>query len=92
IPAERRAYLVAEDLFAQPEQRLASLCTALGLPADEAAVAAMMHPETSPFARIGPAGASLGDDPDFLRDPHFRAPPTGEGTQPPSSPVPEKAA
>jgi hypothetical protein len=32
----------------------------------------MLHPEESPFARIGPFGAYLGDEPEFLRDPAFR--------------------
>jgi hypothetical protein len=73
IPAERQVRLRAEDLFATPETELARVATALGLPADERAVTAMLHPEDSPFARIGPFGAQLGDEPEFLRDPLFRA-------------------
>ncbi len=71
VPAERQVELPVEELFARPEARLAEFCAALALPADEAAVAAMLHPESSPFACIGPVGANLGDNPHFLRAPHF---------------------
>ena len=49
------------------------LAVAGELPADDGAIAAMLHPEQSPFARLGPFGAHLGDEPEFLRDPAFRA-------------------
>jgi hypothetical protein len=35
----------------------------------------MLHPESSPFAGVGPVGANLGDDPRFLRAPRFDIPP-----------------
>ncbi len=94
VPAERQVELPVEELFARPEARLGELCAALALPADEAAVAAMLHPESSPFACIGPVGANLGDDPHFLRAPHFPAPPPAEPPVQPavSSPAPTPSA
>lgn len=46
-----------EDLLSSPAEGLARLAGDLGLPADAAAVAAMLRPETSPFAGPGPFGA-----------------------------------
>lgn len=69
IPPERQMRIRAEDVIAAPETQLAAIAAALGLPADKNAVAAMLHPEASPFAAIGPLGANFGDDPDFLRRP-----------------------
>ena len=36
----------------------------------------MKHPERSPFAGLGPPGATLGNDPGFLADPVLRVRPT----------------
>jgi hypothetical protein len=90
LPAERQVELRVDELFVRPEARLAELCAALALPDDEGAVAAMLHPESSRFACIGPVGANLGDDPHFLRAPHFPAPPPAETAVGPtvSSPAP----
>jgi hypothetical protein len=55
--------------LADPSDRLRSLCRRLKLRADDEAVGAMLHPERSPFASMGPVGANLGDDRDFLRRP-----------------------
>jgi hypothetical protein len=87
VPAERQVELPVEELFTRPEARLTELCAALALPADAAAVAAMLHPESSPFACIGPVGANLGDNPHFLRAPHFpAAAPAETAVQPAASP------
>ena len=71
IPAERQVRVQAEAFLARPDTELAALAAALGLPADADAVAAMLHPETSPFALMGPIGANFGDDPQFLRNPYL---------------------
>ena len=68
---DRRVVVRMENLLADPRGQLADLCTRLDLPNDDAAVAQMLHPESSPFASLGPVGANLGDDPAFLRDPTF---------------------
>jgi hypothetical protein len=71
VAPERRVFLRIESLLAVPHAELSDLCTRLDLPNDEATVAEMLHPEKSPFASLGPAGANLGDDPAFLRNPTF---------------------
>ncbi|UOM35546.1 sulfotransferase [Acuticoccus sp. I52.16.1] len=61
-----------EDVAADPEATLTRLAGALGLRDDAAAIEAMLHPERSPFAAVGPIGAPYGDDRTFLREPAFR--------------------
>lgn len=58
-----------EALLAQPRLYLPQIAEWLGLRSDEEAIAAMLHPEDSPFARPGPAGATYGNDLDFLANP-----------------------
>ena len=60
-----------EDLAQNPETELARLAQALGLPADEAAIAAIVKPEASPFAGPGPLGAQHAGD--ILPLPQLRA-------------------
>ena len=50
------------------------LCAWLGIRDDAAAVAAMTHPERSPFAHYGPDNAPMGNDRLFLESPELRAP------------------
>jgi hypothetical protein len=78
IPAARQVRVQAEAFLAQPDREVAALAAALRLPADAAAVAAMLHPEESPFALMGPVGANFGDDPQFLRNPHLHPYPDEE--------------
>jgi hypothetical protein len=61
----------AEDVLNEPAAQLRSIASALGVRADDDAVAAMSHPESSPFARLGPrcTGVTGGSDPEFLRSP-----------------------
>jgi Sulfotransferase family len=71
VPPERVLRVRAEDVLNDPERRLAAIAQWLGLRTDAAAIAAMRHPEASPFARFGPEGSGVigGHDPEFLRDP-----------------------
>jgi hypothetical protein len=71
VMPERLAVLRMDALLADPHSALSDLCARLHLANDETAMAAMLHPENSPFAGFGPVGANLGDDPTFLRDPTF---------------------
>jgi hypothetical protein len=72
---ERVMRVRAEDVLNDPQRQLTSIAGWLGLRADAAAVAAMCHPEASPYARFGPAGSGVigGLDPGFLHDPIPRA-------------------
>lgn len=87
IPADRQARIRAEELLSEPHRALSSVSQQLGLPVDAEISAAMMRPERSPFAHIGPPGGRFGNDPSFLRQPRLRnarrsAPPSLEGALP----------
>lgn len=72
IPVERKLRIRGEDLMEEPAFYLRQICQWLGICDDEAAVDAMLHPETSPFARRGPINAPMGNDPGFLDAPALR--------------------
>ena len=67
IPPERQMRLRGEDLLNDPSRHLVEVCRWLGIAETDAAVEAMLHPEASPFAGLGPLGAHLGNDISFLR-------------------------
>jgi hypothetical protein len=71
LPPHRFMQVRAEDVLNGPVRRVRAIAEWLGLRADDKAIAAMRHPETSPFARPGPTGSGVvgGQDPGFLRDP-----------------------
>ena len=73
VPAGQQTRLRAEDVVADPTASLGEVAAWLGLRTDSLAIGAMAHPEASPFAGIGPAGARLGNDLNFLQQPRLRA-------------------
>jgi hypothetical protein len=60
-----------EDLLADPERVVRSILDWLGLRTDPEAIEAVMHPERSPYACIGPRGALFGNNGNFLKNPRF---------------------
>lgn len=72
LPENRRFILRGESLLQEPERKLHEICQWLGLEWSESASARMLHPEESPFARMGPVGATWGNNPGFQRSPRFR--------------------
>lgn len=72
VPPEQQMRVRGEDIMSDPPKYLVEICRWLGIRDDEEAVAEMMHPERSPFARFGPITALFGNDPNFLRGPRFR--------------------
>ncbi len=58
-----------ETMLNEPRLYLEQICDWLGLASDTASIDAMLHPETSPFANIGPPSAPYGNDPNFLQNP-----------------------
>lgn len=74
LPKDRWMRARAEDLLNDPNRHLLGVATWLGIRTDDAAIAAMQHPEASIFARFGPVGSGVvgGSDPDFLADPTLR--------------------
>ena len=59
----------AEMLLSDPKFYLAQICDWAGLSSDDASIEAMLHPENSPYACMGPPSARFGNDPNFLNNP-----------------------
>lgn len=60
-----------ELLLSQPEVYLPQIAEWLEIRTDADAIAEMLHPERSPYARVGPPNAPFGHDPNFLHNPRF---------------------
>jgi sulfotransferase family protein len=72
ISPVRRMRLLGEDMLNDKERHLLAVCDWLGIATDDAALDAMLHPECSPFACLGPLGSHLGNDINFLQSPALR--------------------
>ncbi len=72
IAPERQARVAVEDVVESGGRCLDDVALRFELRVDEAALRAMLHPERSPFARVGPLNAPFGNDPKFLADPALR--------------------
>jgi hypothetical protein len=72
IPRGHHLRLRGEDVLRDPHQHLGAICQWLEMAETPAAFDAMLHPEDSPFAQLGPVGAHLGNDINYLKDPTFR--------------------
>lgn len=72
IPWERQRVIRGEDFLNDPAPQLRTLSAWLGVADHPQAVEAMLHPEQSPYACLGPFGAHLGNDINFLKEPGFR--------------------
>lgn len=64
--------LQGELLLSDPDTYLAQICRWLGVSTDAEALAAMKHPEQSPYAGFGPSNARGGNNRGFLEDPTLR--------------------
>lgn len=80
VPAPRRKTVRGEEVLSEPRKYLPEICAWLGRECGNAAVEAMLHPEDSPFACLGPLGSNLGNDVEFLKSPAFRARPVATGS------------
>jgi len=63
--------LQGEAFLAEFEAYAPQVCDWLGIRSDPEALEAMLHPETSPYACIGPETALYGNDPNFLKNAAF---------------------
>lgn len=63
--------LQGEAFLAEFETYAPQVCDWLGIRSDREALDAMLHPETSPYAGLGPENARFGNDPNFLENPAF---------------------
>jgi len=69
LPIGQWMRIKGEWVMSDPHLYLPQICEWLGLDPGPEAVAAMLHPEASPYACLGPKGAPFGNDPNFLEDP-----------------------
>lgn len=84
LPADRFRRARAEDLLGDPDRHWPPLAQWLGVRTDGEALDAMKHPERSPYAGFGPAGAVGGGDAKFFRDPKLRPAAIPESPDPPA--------
>ena len=71
LPTNQKKTLRIEDLFADARAVLRGVVGWLGLRTDEEVVEAMMYPERSRFACVGPSRARFGNEGAFLQNPKF---------------------
>ena len=69
LPPDRWMRVRSEDVLNRPREVLPQICQWLGIDSGPAAVEAMLHPEKSVYARLGPSNARGGNDPGFLKSP-----------------------
>jgi hypothetical protein len=71
VPGKSYLRVRAEDVLNDMRPRLKAIAEWAGVRTDEAAITAMTHPETSPFASTGEAGTGItgGNDASFLSHP-----------------------
>ena len=62
VPSERQTLVRGEGLLGTDDHGLAAITAWLGVRGDDAALAAMRHPERSPYAKRGPPSAEFGSD------------------------------
>ncbi|HIA08745.1 MAG TPA: sulfotransferase [Chromatiaceae bacterium] len=72
IPQQNKMRLRGEDFLSQPDVYLPQICEWLGVSTEDSAIDAMKRPEESPFAKMGPDNAKLGNDPSFMQSPALR--------------------
>lgn len=71
IPSSQQMRLRGEDVLNNPHIYFEKICQWLGLSWNASIFEAMLHPEDSPYACLGPYSATLGNDPNFLKSPIF---------------------
>ena len=72
LPIGQGMHIRGEDLLSDTTFYMRQICNWLEIRDDDDAIAAMMHPERSAFARFGPAAARFGNDPKYLENPEFK--------------------
>lgn len=71
IPAGQFMSIQGEDVLNDPEGFIQQLGDWLDIETTPEDLTAIYHPERSPFACFGPRNAPFGNDPNFLKNPHF---------------------
>jgi hypothetical protein len=72
IRPERVFRIKGEDLLSDPERWLPRICRWAGVDDSEGSIEAMLHPEDSCYASVGPINAKYGNDFKFVHSPKLR--------------------
>lgn len=81
IPDSRKRHFRGEDIMSDPRLYFGQIAEWLNWRWDEDALQRMLRPQDSPYACLGPYGAPLGNDPNFLNSPIFKPrPPSSAGS------------
>ena len=72
LAPEQYLRIRGEDVLADAKTVMTQVADWAGLRTDDDAIAAMLRPEDSPYASLGPPNASYGNDPKFISSPKFR--------------------
>ncbi len=72
VSDDQKKRIRGEELLAGPDRVLREIAGWMGLRTDSEAIEEMKHPERSPYACYGPAGARFGNDRFFLKRPLLR--------------------
>jgi hypothetical protein len=71
VPSHQQMRLRGEDVLNDPRSHFEKICKWLNLTWDESVFEVMLRPQDSPYACLGPYGASFGNDTNFLQSPAF---------------------
>ncbi len=72
VPEEQKLLIRGEELLSDPQVNFGKIAHWLGIEWDNDAFEAVTHPQNSPFASLGPVGAPLGNDGNFLRSTGYK--------------------
>jgi hypothetical protein len=72
VPDNQKLRIRVEEVLRDPNRGLQEIAAWMGLRTDAEAIEEMKHPERSPYACLGPAGAGGGNDRSFLESPTLR--------------------
>ncbi len=72
LDPEQYIRIRGEDVLSNAEAIMRQIAEWLDLRTDDEAIAAMLRPEESPYATLGPPNATFGNDPKFVFSPKFR--------------------
>jgi hypothetical protein len=72
VPEGQKMCMRGEDVLGNPRLSFETIGQWLNWDWNEAAFEAMLQPQNSPYACLGPYGAPLGNDPNFLKSPIFK--------------------
>jgi hypothetical protein len=71
IPDSHHRHFRGEDILSDPPRYFEEICRWLNLDWNSSAFEAMLQPQNSPYACLGPYGAHYGNDSNFLKSPTF---------------------